>query len=166
MKDSLADDLSSCHGAAHQQCVAEALESAERICRERGLRLTRLRRRVLELVWANHRPVGAYEILEMLQQRGKAGPPTVYRALEFFQDLGLVHRLASLNAFVGCSHPDQPHAAQFLICRQCRNLRELHDPDLAAGIAAVARRIDFQPGEQFVEVMGLCADCRKKGESG
>jgi hypothetical protein len=80
-------------------------------------RLTPLRRRVLELIWNSHLPVKAYELLSQLaQERAQAAPPTVYRALEFLQDAGLVHRIASLNAFVGCGEPLAGHVSQFLIC--------------------------------------------------
>src|SRR5262249_31814588 len=84
----------------HQACVAEALDKAALLCDRRGARLTELRLRVLELVWRSHAPVGAYEVLGLLQQRGgkRAAPPTVYRALDFLLEHGLIHRLESLNA--------------------------------------------------------------------
>ena len=91
-----------------------------RCARERGVRLTPLRRRVLELVWGSHRAVKAYDLLAALGDAvGAAKPPTVYRALEFLMAQGLVHRIDSLNAFVGCPQPDHRHSAQFLICGGC-----------------------------------------------
>ncbi|PLX82451.1 MAG: Fur family transcriptional regulator [Desulfuromonas sp.] len=153
-----------CKRDDHEHCIASALATAERLCAERGVRLTRLRRKVLELVWSNHRPVGAYELLEQLKSCGPAAPPTVYRALDFLQTQGLVHRLASLNAFIGCSHPQAEHTAQFLICRRCRNLAELADDGLSNAVAASARTVGFQAEEQMVEIVGLCEPCRRKGE--
>src|SRR3954453_3718975 len=91
----------------HADCVAAALGAAERLCARRGARLTELRRRVLELIWRSHEPIGAYALLDRLgRERGRVAPPTVYRALEFLIAHGLVHRIASLNAFIGCVHPD------------------------------------------------------------
>ena len=89
----------------HSRCVSHALAEAEAICARQGLRLTALRKRVLELVWASHKPLGAYDILGVLSDEDgrRAAPPTVYRALDFLLENGLVHRIASLNAFVGCS---------------------------------------------------------------
>ena len=90
-------------GHDHRACVDEALDGAVELCRKRGARLTGTRQRILELVWAGHRPVGAYELLAALGRDGQpAAPPTVYRALDFLVDQGLVHRIESLNAFVGC----------------------------------------------------------------
>ncbi|MDO6806861.1 transcriptional repressor, partial [Wenyingzhuangia sp. 1_MG-2023] len=76
--------------------------------------------RVLELIWQSHKPVGAYELLPALANDGfNSAPPTVYRALDFLLDLGLVHRLHSLNAYVGCNHPGANHPVCFFICEHC-----------------------------------------------
>ncbi|BCR04223.1 transcriptional repressor [Desulfuromonas versatilis] len=152
-------------GHDHRHCVSSALNAAERLCKQRRVRLTPLRRRVLELVWADHKPVGAYELLEALQAGGRAAPPTVYRALDFLQEQGLVHRLASLNAYVGCAHPGTPHAGQFLICQSCRELAELTDPGVAAAIEQSSRSIGFMPRHQTVEVLGVCPRCKKQETS-
>jgi Fur family transcriptional regulator, zinc uptake regulator len=145
----------------HENCVEAALERAEEVCRERSLRLTGLRRRVLELVWGSHKPAGAYEILDSLNREGrKAAPPTVYRALEFLIEADLVHRLDSLNAFVGCSDPSSSHTGQFLICRQCRSVAELDDPEIDALVGEKAAVLGFTAVRQMVEIQGICRDCR------
>src|SRR5215470_19039883 len=90
----------------HESCVEMALDRAATLCGERGARLTELRRNVLALVWEGHEPVGAYHILDALRRRHPgAAPPTVYRALEFLGEQGLIHRIESLNAYVGCDRP-------------------------------------------------------------
>jgi len=149
----------------HQECIDQALQRAEGLCRERDARLTPVRRRVLELLWQSHRPVGAYELLEQLQQEGKASPPTVYRALDFLQQLGLVHRLASLNAFVGCAQPGEPHSGQFLICRSCQASCELSATEVDRSIDLATSAAGFAAEEQTVEILGLCPHCRG-GEDG
>lgn len=147
----------------HDYCVGAALERAEKVCRDRGLRLTGLRQRVLELVWGSHKPVGAYEILGSLNREGRrTAPPTVYRALEFLIEADLVHRLDSLNAFVGCPDPGSSHTGQFLICRQCRSVAELDDPDIDALVGKKAGALGFTAVRQMVEIQGLCRDCRQQ----
>ncbi|MGB8273652.1 MAG: transcriptional repressor, partial [Alphaproteobacteria bacterium] len=126
-------------GAAHDHgsCVAAAVEHAARLCAKRHARLTDLRRHVLELVWRSHEPVGAYAILETLRREGrKAAPPTVYRALEFLLAHGLVHRIESLNAFVGCVRPGSAHGGQFLICSACGAAAELNDGRIGRAVAS------------------------------
>lgn len=147
----------------HHACVHDALATAERFCAERGLRLTDTRRRVLELIWGDHKPVGAYAILERLGADGrKAAPPTVYRALDFLLEHGLVHRLSSLNAFIGCDHPGAHHAPQFFICRHCGHAAELDDPRIRQAIARDADRLDFDIASETIEISGACADCRRE----
>ena len=146
----------------HDHCVSSALAEADSLCLRQGVRLTALRRRVLELVWQSHRPLGAYDILATLSEQDgrRAAPPTVYRALDFLLENGLVHRIASLNAFIGCSHPEHPHQGQFLICRNCHTAIELEQASIAEAIESAARTVDFAVETQTVEVVGLCALCR------
>ena len=100
----------------HEVCIERAMREAESICQEKGLRFTELRREVLKLVWASHVPVKAYDILENLKgKEWSAKPPTVYRALDFLLETGLVHKLDSINAYIGRSHPREKNASYFLI---------------------------------------------------
>lgn len=148
----------------HSRCVSHALAEAESICTRQGLRLTTLRKRVLELVWASHKPLGAYDILGVLSDADgrRAAPPTVYRALDFLLENGLVHRIASLNAFVGCSHPEHAHQGQFLICRGCHAAIELEQATISDAISSSAAGVGFAVESQTVEVVGLCAGCREQ----
>jgi len=144
----------------HDHCVADALAAAARICEERGERLTPLRRQVLELVWASHRPARAYDLLDRLQEhRSSAAPPTVYRVLDFLLEQGLVHRIESLNAFVGCGTPGDHHGGQFLICRSCEKIAELDAGSITDAVEQVAAENGFQVERQTVEAFGLCPDC-------
>lgn len=147
----------------HHACIAEALTRADAVCAARGARLTTLRRRVLELVWTSHRPRGAYAILEDLsQQDGKpVAPLTVYRSLEFLVEQGLVHRLESLNAYVGCADPDHSHTGQFLVCEGCGTAWEIDDTRIGDAIRAVAAERGFRVHRPMVEVRGLCPDCQE-----
>ena len=70
-------------------------------------------------------------------------PPTVYRALDFLLEQGLIHKLESLHAFVGCDHPEHPHSSEFLICVDCGEVAELEDAAVDRSLASVA------PGERL-----------------
>ncbi len=148
-------------GHDHGYCLEKALDRAASLCAERGVRLTLLRRRVLELVWGGHKPLGAYDILDVLKaERRGAAPPTVYRALDFLLTHGLVHRIESMNSFVGCSDPDTPHGGQFLICRSCGLAAELNDSGVVNAIKKSAARAGFVVGRPIIEIEGLCPHCR------
>ncbi|HXH04197.1 MAG TPA: transcriptional repressor [Candidatus Competibacteraceae bacterium] len=147
---------------AQGERIQQRLAGAERLCQSRGHRFTALRRRVLEIILESDRPLGAYAILDVLRERdGRRGaPPTVYRALDFLLEQGLVHRLASLNVYAVCDHPEQRHAGQFLICAMCGRVRELDSQVLEQTIRAEAAARHFTVGSQVVEVLGRCADCQ------
>lgn len=149
------------HGHDHEDCVARAMADADSVCAERGARLTPLRRRVLEIVWQSHKPLGAYEILEVLSRDGRSsGPPTVYRALEFLLAQGLVHRISSLNAYVGCTRPGHSATGQFLICESCGAAAEVRDARLEQAIGSTAESAGFAASELTVEISGRCPNCR------
>ncbi|MBO9480416.1 MULTISPECIES: Fur family transcriptional regulator [Gammaproteobacteria] len=148
----------------HQHCIKDALNKARLLCRSRNIRLTPLRERVLELVWQSHCPVGAYEILaELTQGESKpAQPPTVYRALDFLREQGLVHRLSSINAYIGCCHPSTPHNSCFLICTQCRTTIEIEHPAIEHSLEDCASEHGFIIADTSIELAGLCTNCKTK----
>lgn len=151
----------------HGKCIRAAIAQAEQLCAERGARLTVLRRRVLELVWNSHRPRGAYDILGDLADGGRSPAPlTVYRALDFLQTQGLVHRIESLNAFVGCSSPQLHHNGQFLVCSGCGTAVELMDERIERTIREAVTAEGYQITRQTVEIHGLCPACQATADDG
>lgn len=146
----------------HSHCQFEALSRAELLCDERGARLTPLRRKVLELIWNSHQPIGAYAILDNLRDRDRgAAPPTVYRALDFLMEQGLIHKLESLNAFIGCDHPENRHVSQFLICTKCHGAVEIQDAGISNAVKKSAGDAGFTVSRLTIELQGLCPTCGK-----
>lgn len=150
----------------HSACRSEALLRATHLCDGRSTRLTDIRRRVLEDVWRDHRPVSAYDILAHLNVEESThghkllAPPTIYRALEFLMAQGLIHRLATLNAYIGCASPEHAHDAQFLICRVCGAVAEVFDMKIAGQLQSVAESVGFMLGSQMIELEGWCPRCQ------
>ena len=140
--------------------LSQYLQRAERCCSRRGARLTAQRRRVLQILWSRDRPLGAYEILEIMgRELPNVAPPTVYRALEFLCAQGLAHKLETLHAYVGCRHPEHPHSGQFLICTCCGDVTELEDSRISESVGKAAAASGFRPRYGVIEVSGTCAGC-------
>jgi Fur family transcriptional regulator, zinc uptake regulator len=138
------------------------LEQAEALCRDRGGRLTQQRRTVLSKLLAAGRPVTAYELVELVRPVDAAiTPASVYRSLDFLVEIGLVHRLDTTRSFVACDHPDHPHAAQFLICRECGTVVETDDGRIARATGDLGERHGFTVDHRTVELTGLCGSCRE-----
>ncbi|MDP1541189.1 MAG: Fur family transcriptional regulator [Moraxellaceae bacterium] len=148
-------------GHDHGHCIRTALAKAEKTCTDAGVRLTPTRRRVLELIWASHKPLGAYDLLDQLSQEGhKPAPPTVYRALDFLLAQHLIHRIASLNAFTGCTAPEHSHSGYFLICQLCGNAEEIIDsPTLEKAIKNAVDAANFVVASGTLELSGTCQHC-------
>jgi Fur family zinc uptake transcriptional regulator len=156
------DHAHACTDPGHHVHDADGfVRAVEQACEQRGLRLTPLRAQVLGLVAAAGKPIKAYDLLDRMKaENGSSAPPTVYRALDFLLEQGFIHRLASINAFVGCHHPQVRHSVPFLICDKCQNAIELEDTRISALLGEQADDHGFETRAQTLEVHGTCADCR------
>jgi Fur family transcriptional regulator, zinc uptake regulator len=144
----------------HSRCTADLLARAERMCANRGSRLTSQRRDILNCVARSHAAVGAYDIIERMAEQGpRPAPITVYRALDFLLAHGLVHKIESRNAFVACSQPHDGRPAALLICDRCGLVAEIDVSDLYAGLKAQATAQGFRDERIVVEMAGSCAAC-------
>ena len=147
----------------HTQCISNTLQVAEETCREKGLQLTPVRRRVLEILAQKHTAMGAYEVLDFLREEGLGSqPPVAYRALDFLVSNGFVHRIERLNAFIACIHPGQHHAPSFLICRECSTVAELPGKPVSDVVAKAGTELGFTVEKVSIEAEGVCPDCQDK----
>ncbi len=148
----------------HGDCTSTAIAHAEELCAARAQRLTPMRRHVLETLLASHKPLGAYEIMDRLATgNGRPAPVTVYRALDFLRDNGLVHRIESRNAFVACVHEHaDSDPVVFLICEHCGAVGEATGGAVAEALKVSCRAAGFSPKSPVIEIAGVCAHCRER----
>ena len=145
----------------HGHCRTDALARAEALAAERGVRLTPVRRRVLEILLEAHKAMGAYDVLTRLAADGFGNqPPVAYRALEFLEEQGFAHRIRRLNAFTACMHPGETHAPAFLICRVCETVAEAPAAPVMAALADAAAQSGFALERANIEALGLCPGCQ------
>ena len=140
---------------------AERVGLAAALCAERGVRLTRIRRRVLELLWESEQPLGAYDLIDGLQRdMGRpVRPPTAYRALEFLMGQGLVSKIQSRNAYVPCAHPERSHNCVFFMCGGCGASAEVENSEVERLLDRDALRLGYRVARLVVEVEGMCRRC-------
>lgn len=123
--------------------------------------LTKNQKLVFDALSSAEGPLSAYTILDQLRDEGFRAPLQVYRALDKLQELGLVHRLESLNSFIACAHP---HCAShgmigFAICENCGQVEEFSDAEIETRLGTWMRERAFKPRKTTVELRGLCAAC-------
>jgi Fur family transcriptional regulator, zinc uptake regulator len=141
--------------------VTQRLQAAEALCRASGARFTPMRREVYAHMLAAAAPLSAYDLLDGLKRRlGKPlAPPTVYRALEFLLEQGLIHRVESTHAYLTCVHPGEAHQSLYLVCTECGTTEELDDHQIGGLLQQRARKSHFKPRKQVVELQGTCEKC-------
>ncbi|KAF0813610.1 Zinc uptake regulation protein [Andreprevotia sp. IGB-42] len=146
--------------------ISARLAQAEEICRANGSRLTQIRRQVLTLLLQHKHSVKAYQLLdEMKAVHANATPPTVYRALEFLQNEGLVHKLDVSNAFVACSaHGDEHghvHHGLLLVCPRCNAVDEVNDPKMSHTLADWVHKAGYELDGAGIEIKAVCPECQR-----
>ena len=145
----------------HNQCIRKAISTAEDLCMSRGVQLTPIRHKILELIWNSHKAVKAYDLLDLIRPINDAAKPaTVYRALDFLLEQGLIHRVESLNAFVGCRNSGTSHDQLLLICAVCHNVEERSASNVFVALASEMQDANFRAQRKTIEIHGLCKHCQ------
>ncbi len=134
---------------------------AESSCAAAGERLTPARLAAYAELLASKRPVSAYQLIALLEERQqrKIAPLTVYRHLDFLIRVGLVHRLESTQSYLPCKHPDHAHDSQYLLCSSCGRADEVESKPLESLLKKSADQHGFQPESTVVEIRGICESC-------
>jgi len=123
--------------------------------------MTATREAILRLLWQSHQPLGAYQLQQQLAKvtDKPVAPPTIYRAIEFLLEMGLVHRIPSLNAFFGCPFPTSDHSNIFMICEQCKTVAEMADNRVNRLLEELTQKANFTLNNKNIELFGLCPNC-------
>lgn len=129
------------------------------LVRERGLRLTEPRRRVLAVLAKGEHLTP--EVLTHLVGRdgGSTLPPsTIYRTLQSLEDVGIVTH-SHLDHGPATYHLARPHRHLHLVCRGCRSVLEVPTEAADALVAQVLSETGFQADPTHMAIHGHCARC-------
>jgi Fur family transcriptional regulator, zinc uptake regulator len=151
-------------GHDHRPCLADTLRRAETVYEELGMRLTPLRKQVLNEIAGSHTAVGAYDVLDRLSRQSgrRLAPISVYRALDSLVETGLVHRLESRNAFFACHSRHAANLRQIILaCERCNTVAEISGETVFDEIAQLAKTAGFSATRTLVEISGQCGRCSK-----
>jgi Fur family zinc uptake transcriptional regulator len=147
----------------HTICKDSSMKALEERCFEENLKLTPLRRKVFEILIKDHKPLGAYQILDLLREAGfSSKPPIAYRVLDFLIEQGFAHKIKGLNAFIACSHLGSSHVPAFMICRLCDKVAEIDDQRTKLELNGTSSPLGFKIEETSVEMTGICTLCYNK----
>jgi Fur family zinc uptake transcriptional regulator len=150
--------LNSC--SKHNICVENAINNAENLLAAKNIKLTLLRRKILELIWQNQEPVKAYDLIEKLRAENiLTKPVTLYRILDVFLNHSLLHKVESENSYIGCSKPALKNNCYFFICTKCNKIKERFDEKVTQAIYNSCKAENFTPTKIMLEIKGMCSDC-------
>ena len=138
------------------------LQHSIEVLRDKGYKITQPRKRLLEVLEHIEKPLSPYEIQKLLLEEGKyLDHVTIYRILELFCALNLVHKVLSLGGFVKCTLGDEEGCHGYMICHGCGALQEFADRALCVKENEVAEKFGFQPEYHLTDFSGLSSNCRK-----
>jgi Fe2+ or Zn2+ uptake regulation protein len=131
------------------------------VLRERGYKVTKPRKQVLEAIEKAERPMSPYDIGKTLEGQGKhLDQVTIYRVINLLCSLNLAHRVFSRGGYVRCDLLEEEGCHRFLVCRGCGNLQEFRDEELCDQENQIAQKLGFQAEHHVTEASGLCKDCQ------
>lgn len=145
-------------------------------CREGGIQITALRERVLDLVLQQSGVIKAYTVLSLMQEQSDTpvAPPTAYRALDFWVEQGVLHKVAAVNGYVLCSHAQHDcgsrcrhhadgahHSAFILVCTECGAVDEQSLSKEWLALQEAVAGGGFAIKEEHVVLTGICKSCQQ-----
>jgi Fur family zinc uptake transcriptional regulator len=80
--------------------------------------------------------------------------------LDFLLSAGLVHRIESINAFTVCHDLTQCQHGILVVCQQCGNVTELHEPKLRQALVTQIEYAGYRLASEEIELKGLCSTCQ------
>lgn len=152
-------------------------EKIRQHAKQQGAHITPLREQVLDIVLQQNGVIKAYNVLAQMQRNSTTviAPPTAYRALDFWANLGVLHKIAAVNGYILCSHLqhectqhchiDDHHAHNssfILVCTECGAVDEHSLINEWQTLAQAVHQKGFTLQEEHVVLAGVCAKCQAK----
>ena len=126
-----------------------------------GYRLTKACRAVVETVEKSLYALTPGEVYNLARKKYRAlGLVTVYRTLEKLEELHLiqrVHQPVGCQAFISAGEGHQ----HLLLCQHCGQVEFFEGDDLDSLTRAIARKTGYQIEDHWLQLFGLCMNCRK-----
>ena len=123
--------------------------------------ITPQRMLIIDTLVRQEKPISAYELRDLLHGIGeKLNIATIYRILDFWCRLKLVHRISSINKFVSCSTPEDKHTHVINCCQKCElTIESCHEKmgiDIASGTQYLGLKL---ANNSHLEIPVFCSSC-------
>ncbi len=131
---------------------------------QNGYRLIGSRRTVVEIIASSERVLSPLEVYDLARkQHPGIGLVTVYRTLEKLEELGLiqrVHQPQGCQSFIAAFHGHQ----HLILCSQCGKVQFFGGDNLEPLFHAIGQETGYQIQDHWLQLFGLCDECRSSSE--
>lgn len=135
----------------------------EGMLKQAGLKNTKHRTSVLEILSGSDQPVSAEQVFLKLAEKGvNANLSTVYRILESFAAKGLAVKTnigSDTKALFEISSTGHRH---HMICIKCRKMTSVEDCPLEEYEKMLQKKTGFNVTGHKLEIYGYCEECKMK----
>ena len=131
-------------------------------CLKNKKSLTPSRTLVIKTLSKHKKPISAYELRDAINSNGDVNIniSQIYRVLEFWIDLGLIHKISSINKFLLCITPEEKHTHMLNFCTVCEKVFETCNEQMGLNFKKSTAKFDLAfNNTRSVEIPVICPQC-------
>ena len=131
-------------------------------CLKRKKSLTPSRTLVIKTLSRHKKPISAYELRNEINKNGdiNINISQIYRVLEFWIDLGLIHKIFSINKFLLCITPEEKHTHMLNYCTVCEKVFETCNEKIGLNLKKSTAKLNLAfNNDRSVEIPVICPQC-------
>ena len=128
-------------------------------CLDSGRSATPQRMTIIDALDSSGKNLSAYELLDLLNDKGQLfNISTIYRVLNFWIEMGIVHKIDSSNTYLICNDKHTNHFHVLLQCSNCKSVEESCQISTQFS-SPESSKFSIKDG-QVIEFLGLCNNCK------
>ena len=137
-------------------------EKAISLCMEKNESLTPNRLLILDILLESDKPISAYDINSVIRGRGKnLNISSVYRVIEFWVKLNVIHKISYLNKYMLCDNTDEKHTHITNICTSCLTVIETCNESMGLDLKESSKKLGVVLSPDInIEIPVICQKCQ------
>ena len=141
---------------------SEKKDKAILICMEKQETLTPNRLLILNILLENEKPISAYDISDIIKGRGKnLNISSVYRVIEFWVKLNVIHKISYLNKYMLCDNTDEKHTHITNVCTSCMSVIETCNESMGLDLMKSSKKLGVVLSPDInIEIPIICENCQ------
>lgn len=128
--------------------------------RQKGFRITNIRRKLIEIFLAEKKPLSVQELIEKLGEKDiTANKTTIYREVYFLQEQNILVEIDFGDRKKRYESADSEHH-HHVVCLKCSKVQDIQlESDLSEEQKKIEQETNFTITNHALEFFGLCKTC-------